>query len=326
VHTEGERLDYAGIVTLSIALVSLLVALDQVSEWSWGDPRIIALLALFVVLLVAFVAIERRMGPSALVPSEVMANVNFTAACVAILMMSATFFAAMLYLPQFMQKLLGYSALKAGVGLLPMMGVFALTSFVAGPLYQRIGVKPLVSVGAACLAVGPFLVSRVHADSGYTELVAGMVAIGLGLGLFLSTATTAAVTSLDPSRASLAGGLAYMFQIGGGSVGLGLTTTVFTSGTHVSLAEDVKRLGAQVPDAQQNAIHGILAGTEPARQALSHFTAHTADQLERIVREAFTAGFHGAFLLDAGLAAVGFVTTVLFVGGRLGHRAPADDN
>src|SRR5205814_2557418 len=138
--------------------------------------------------------------------------------------------------------------------------------------------------------------SLVHTDSTYTALVAGMAITGLGLGLFYSTATTAAVTSVDESRRSLAGGLVYMFQIAGGSIGLGLTTTVFTSGTHVSLAEDVKRLGANVSDSQQNAVHGILAGTDSAAQALSHFTAHTADQLRLVVREAFVAGFQSGFL------------------------------
>ena len=102
-----------------------------------------------------------------------------------------------------------------------------------------------------------------------------------------------------------------MFQIAGGSVGLGLTTTVFTSGIHTSLADDV---GASVPDRSQNAIHGILAGTDSAKQALSDFTTKSADQVLQIVREAFAAGFHSALLLDAALAFVGFLIALFFVG------------
>ena len=115
----------------------------------------IALLALAAVLLVAFVPIERRAGTSALVPRAVMANESFRASCLAILLMSATFFAALLYLPQFMQHQLGYSPLEAGVGMLPFLATFALVSFVAGPLYERLGAKLLAAVGAACITSRP---------------------------------------------------------------------------------------------------------------------------------------------------------------------------
>src|SRR6187200_2710800 len=136
-----QRIDYPGIAAISVGLVSLLVALDQIDDWGFGDPRVIGMFALAVVLLVAFVPIERRAGKSALVPREVMANESFRASCLAILLMSATFFAALLYLPQFMQHQLGYSPLEAGLGLLPFLATFAAVSFLAGPLYERLGAK-----------------------------------------------------------------------------------------------------------------------------------------------------------------------------------------
>jgi EmrB/QacA subfamily drug resistance transporter len=224
-----QRLDYAGITVLSVGLVSLLVALDQVDDWGWGSPGTIGLLALAVVTIASLPLIERGAGMHALVPRPVIRNESFRAACVAILFMSATFFAALLYLPQFMQKQLGYSPLEAGVGMLPFLAVFALVSFVAGPLYNRMGPKQLVSIGAACIAVAPFLFSLVDESSGYGSLVLGMVVLGIGIGAFYPTATTAGVTSVDESQTSLAGGIIYMFQIAGGSIGLGLTTTVFSA-------------------------------------------------------------------------------------------------
>jgi EmrB/QacA subfamily drug resistance transporter len=234
VHVEepeaaDHRIDYAGITTLSVGLVSLLVALDQVDDWGWGDPRVLAMLVVAAVLIVAFVPIERRAGEHALVPRSVMRNRSFTASCVAILFMSATFFAALLYLPQFMEKQLGYSPLEAGVGMLPFLGTFALVSFIAGPLYDRVGAKTLAVVGAACITVAPFLFSLVDSSSGYGSLIVGMVVLGVGIGSFYPTATTAGVTSVDKSQSSLAGGIIYMFQIAGGSIGLGLTTTVFSA-------------------------------------------------------------------------------------------------
>jgi EmrB/QacA subfamily drug resistance transporter len=223
------RIDYPGIAAISVGLVSLLVALDQVDDWGWGDPRVIGMLVVAAVLIAAFVPIERRAGPSALVPRAVIRNESFRASCVAVTLMSATFFAALLYLPQFMQKQLGYSPLEAGVGILPFLATFALVSFVAGPLYNRVGAKPLAAVGAACIAVAPFLFSQVTEGSGYGALVPGMFVLGIGIGSFYPTATTAGVTSVDESQSSLAGGILYMCQIAGGAIGLGLTTTVFSA-------------------------------------------------------------------------------------------------
>jgi EmrB/QacA subfamily drug resistance transporter len=226
----GRRIDYAGTVTLSTALVALLLALDQIDDWGIGDPRVFGALILCAVLFSAFVPLERRAGRNALVPREVIGNESFAASCVAILFMSATFFASLLYLPQFMQKHLDYSPLEAGTGMLPFLATFALFSFIAGPLYNRIGAKPIVVAGAACIAVGPLLFSALDASSTYSSLVPGMVVLGVGIGLFYATATTAGVTSVDESQTSLAGGIIYMFQVAGGSIGLGLTTMVFSSG------------------------------------------------------------------------------------------------
>jgi EmrB/QacA subfamily drug resistance transporter len=226
---DEQRIDYPGIAALSIGLVSLLVALDQVDDWGWGDPRIVAMLALAALLIAAFVPIERRAGMSALIPRAVMRNESFRASCIAVTLMSATFFAALLYLPQFMQKHLEYTPLEAGVGVLPFLGVFAAVSFIAGPLYNRVGAKPLAVLGAACITIAPFLFSQVDEGSGYGSLVAGMVVLGVGIGSFYPTATTAGVTSVDESQSSLAGGILYMCQIAGGAIGLGLTTTVFAA-------------------------------------------------------------------------------------------------
>src|SRR5215472_10595779 len=123
-------------------------------------------------------------------------------------------------------KLLGFSALRAGAGLLPLMGAFALTSFAAGPLYNRLGPKTVVSAGVAFLAGGIFWLSNLTGGSAYSSLVAGMLVLGVGVGLFYSSITTAAVTALDPSQSSLAGGIVYMCQVAGGAIGLGLNTAI----------------------------------------------------------------------------------------------------
>jgi EmrB/QacA subfamily drug resistance transporter len=235
---EHERLDVRGVATLSVGLVALLVALDQSDAWGWGDPRVLALSVLCVVMLAAFGLVERRAGDAALVPPAVMGNARFAWCCLTVLLMSAVFFAALLYLPQFMTKELDFSAVQAGAGLLPMMATFAVTSFAAGPIYTRAGPKIVVSAGAACITVGILLLSRISGGDDFAALVPGMAVLGVGVGLFYSSVTTAAVTALDESRTSLAGGIVYMCQIGGGSVGLGVNTAIVTAS--VSLVDGIR--------------------------------------------------------------------------------------
>ncbi len=253
-----EGIDYAGVGSLTLGLVALLFALDQATDWGWGDPRIIGVLAVCVVSLLAFVAIERRAGGKALIPADVARNRTFVSACIAVVLMSATFFAILLYLPQIMQKLLGFSALQAGVGFLPFMVLFSVFAFLSGPLYERFGGRVLLVVGAACLPTGLFAITLAGESSPYIALVPGLVIAGLGVGLFYPTVTTVAVTALDKARAGLAGGLLYMCQIAGGSVGLGLTTTIFTASALSHVRGDA--LADRLSDAQEHAVGQILAG------------------------------------------------------------------
>src|SRR5262249_55021049 len=123
-------------------------------------------------------------------------------------------------------------------GMLPMMGTFAGVSFVAGNLYSRFGAKILLVLGSLCLAVGPALVALFADRETYGAIVPGLAVLGLGVGLFYPTATTAGVTALDEARRSLAGAILYMFQIAGGSVGLGLTTTIFIGASDRAPAGD----------------------------------------------------------------------------------------
>jgi MFS family permease len=227
-ESDDTKIDYFGVLTVSVGLVALLLAFDQVLDWGgWGDPRIVALLGLFVVGIAAFAFVERAAGRNALIPGDVMRDRNFTYSCAGILFISAVFFAMLLYLPQYMLKILDFSPIETGAGMLPMMGVFAAVSFIAGPLYDRLGAKVLASAGAAGLFAGPLLVALAASEQSYGALVPGLVVAGAGIGLFFPTVTTAGVTAVEESRRSLAGAIIYMFQIAGGSVGLGLTTPVF---------------------------------------------------------------------------------------------------
>jgi predicted MFS family arabinose efflux permease len=311
---EHERLDYAGMATLTLGLGALLIALDQTNDWGFTDWRILGLLACTVVLLAAFVRIERRQGNHALVPPKIIGNSEFASACAVTLLFAATFYAILLYLPQFMQKLLGYGALKAGVGLLPLMILFSATSFAAGPIYARVGAKRIVCAGGVCYVLAAFLLSLPDTSSGYLALVPGMAAAGLGMGLAVSSLTTAGVTTVDEEHASLASGIVFMFQTAGGSLGLGLTTAVFTAAAQSHVHRD--RIADSLSQAQEHAVNGVLAGTDSAHSLLAQFPT-AATHIESLAGAAFVAGMHAGFRLVLAMALLGLILAALFVGGRL---------
>jgi EmrB/QacA subfamily drug resistance transporter len=278
-ETKRDRgIDYAGMTVLSTGLLALLLALDWALDLGWTAPLIVFLFALAAVALIGFSFVERRAGENALVPGNVLKNRSFSAACLSTLFCSAIFFAALLYLPQFMSKELGFNAMNSGAGLLPMMGTFMVTSFIAGKLYELLGPKVIVSAGALLLGAGMVLLSMIHADTTYKELVFGMIVLGAGVGLFYSSVTTAAVTALDPSEASLAGAIVYMFQIAGGSIGVALNTVIVVSassmpaGIHTAFLVD----GALAACSALNAV--LFVGHPVVRERLMllrhHHRAH----------------------------------------------------
>ena len=323
-RSEGarERIDYAGIVTLSLGLVLLLLAFDQSADWGVTDPRVLAMAAGSLLALVAFAVIEPRLGKAALVPKDVIDNRGFAAACLTVLCISAVFFSAILYGPQLMEKILGYTALGAGAGMLPMLGTFGAVAFISERIVARVGLRAVIVAGTALLALGPLLLSFFGAESGYVALVPGLLATGLGAGLFYPTITTAAVTFLDPSRSSLAGGITYMFQVAGGAIGLGLCTAIFTIRSEDEIASDAAALGLRDGAEQSGVIHGILAGTESGKSAFADFSTSTAERVLEVVKETFVAGVQLSFRVIAAIALIGLVFAVLGVRPREPAKSP----
>ena len=326
VHQTQQRdeqgIDYKGIVTLSLGLVALLVAFDQAPDWGWTDWRILALLAISVLSVAGFAWIEPRVGKFALIPLDIIRHQQFRVIFFVVLLMSSVFFSTLLYAPQFMEKILGYSALEAGVGMLAMLIPFTVFAFAAGPLYERLGPKPVLVVGAAGLAIGPLLLALlVDSSSGYGALVPGLVVTGTGVGLFYPSVTTLAVTSLDPSRASLAGGLIYMAQVAGGALGLGLATSIFTIRSEHVLSEDAADAGTKLTSHQEAVLHGDLAGTDQSASALMELPGRVMNEIIQIVADSFASGINLTFFVVGGVAVCGFLLVVFRIKGRPGEGA-----
>jgi EmrB/QacA subfamily drug resistance transporter len=310
VEVTERRIDYAGIATVSGGLVSILLGLDQAVDWGWTDPRVLALFVFGVLLLTAFTRIERRAGEAALIPPDVIANRAFRAACLTVLMLSAVFFSVVLYAPQMMEKVLGFTALKAGAGMLPMLALFAVVAFLTGRIYDRVGGRRVIIAGTALLAAGPLIISFFGPGSGYAVLIPGLAVTGIGAGFFYPSITTAAVTMLVAARSSLAGGITYMFQIAGGAVGLGLTTALFTSRSENLVASDAHAAGLQMTGDQAGVIHGVLAGTESGNAAFNQLGASAAEKALDVVKDSFVSGVQLSLRVVSAIALIGLIIAI----------------
>ncbi len=316
-NERDDEIDYAGSALLSIGLLALLFALDQSAAVGWTSWQILLSLAVAVVCLAVFVFVERRVGERALVPRTVMGNRQFTVICVALALISPVFFVTLLYLPQYMQKFLGYSALESGLGLLPMMVVFAVVSFIAGSVYDRIGAKLTMAIGALFLTLGPLALVIIPDDAGLGWLVPGMVFAGIGIGMFFSSATTNALSRLRDDQTSLGGGIVYMFNLAGGMIGLALATAIFSATSVRQLSDDAAKAGITLTSSEEQSLQGLLIGTDTASQITSKYDASTADQLLEIAQDSFLKGFQFGMILTTITAFAAFLLVVVVVEGSL---------
>jgi EmrB/QacA subfamily drug resistance transporter len=225
-ETVDRSIDYPGIAALTISLTSLILALIEGNKWGWGSTRIDGLFVLAVIgaLAFGFVETHRRvpMVDFSFFRSRTFAGANVVALVISFAMMAQFFFLAL-----YMQNILGFSALQAGVRFLPSTLMVVIVAPIAGRLADRIGPKPLIMTGLSLLAVSLFLQSQITVDSGYGSLLPAFVVLGIGIALTMSPMSTAAMNAVDVTKAGVASGVLSMGRMVGGSLGVAVTGALF---------------------------------------------------------------------------------------------------
>jgi predicted MFS family arabinose efflux permease len=196
----------------------------------WGSATTLGTLAGGLVLLAAFVAIEARFSRRPLVPLDIFATRTVTASNVVVFFMGSAVFAMWYFVSRYLQQVLGYSAIEAGLAFLPMTAGIAVASTVAGRLSGRVGAGRVLSGGMVLIAIGMLGFSFVSADGTFWSdvLVPGVVT-AVGLGFSFVPVTIAATAGVERTRAGLASGLVNTSRQLGGSLGLAVLATVATS-------------------------------------------------------------------------------------------------
>jgi EmrB/QacA subfamily drug resistance transporter len=248
------RFDLPGAITGTAGLVSLVYGLTHAAPpGSWGDPVTVAFLGAGVALLAVFLVIEAR-STHALMPFRVLANRNRATTYIAMLAIGAALFSMFYFLGQYIQVVLGYSAIVTGVAFLPfsfgIVGSAQLGSF----LVARVDPRWISGSGALLTALGMFLLSRVSVGSHYfPDLIGPMLVISIGMGLVFVPLTLTAVVGVPKEDTGVASAVLNTMQQIGGAIGLATLSTVAVNGQTAYITEHVVQTGGQVTQALYNA-------------------------------------------------------------------------
>jgi EmrB/QacA subfamily drug resistance transporter len=229
--------DTAGAVTVTASLMLLVYGLTQSTNVGWSSPRTIGVLVASALLMVAFIVIEKR-SRSPLVPLSFFRRRTPTGANIVGFGLGTMVFGMFFLLSLYMQQVLGFSALKTGVGYLAVALTAVVASGVAQALVTRLGVKPVLLTGLSLLGAGQIYFTQVSVDGSYvSDLLPGFLLIGVGLGFSFVPVSIAALAGATSKDAGLASGLINTSQQIGGAVGLAILTTIATTHAETLLAE-----------------------------------------------------------------------------------------
>jgi EmrB/QacA subfamily drug resistance transporter len=238
------RFDLPGAVTSTAGVAALVYAFIRSASNGWGDRLGIASFAAAAVLLAAFVFNETR-APQPITPLRLFADAGRSGSFIARLLLVAGMFGMFFFLTQFLQDVLGFGPLLAGVAFLPMTLLVFGVSRLAPRLMPRFGGQRLMLVGMIPVVIGMAWLSRVSPQTGYWSGVFGpMVLLGAGMGVVFVPLTTASLAGVRPEESGAASSMVNVMQQLGGSVGLAVLVAVFGTATRDSLAHPVAGLPA----------------------------------------------------------------------------------
>jgi EmrB/QacA subfamily drug resistance transporter len=264
--------DAAGAISVTAGLSLLAYAFLDASDSGWGSTKIIGLLAASVALIAIFVAIELR-SKAPLVPFRIFRLRTLTGANVVGLLLGASLFSMFFFISLYMQQVLGYSAIHAGLSYLPLAVTIIVAAGLGGQLVTRFGFKPILAAGMLFVSAGLLWFSQVSLGGGFlTDILGPSLLAAIGLGFGFVTSTIAAVSGVEDREQGLASGLINTSQQIGGALGLAVLSTIATSRTDDVMASG----GSTLPNA-------------------------------------LTEGFQSAFLGGAVIALLGFVATLVLI-------------
>jgi EmrB/QacA subfamily drug resistance transporter len=250
-----KNFDARGALLVTGGMLLLIYTLVNAPSVGWGTPRTIAGLAGAGLLLLAFVANERR-DTNPLVPLSIFRIKGLAAADTTQVIAMAGFYSMFFFLTLYMQNVLGFSQLQAGTAYLPATAGVAIASGIASQLFARVGTRPIIVSGALISAAAVYWLAQINVNGSYlTDLLPGLLIMSFGLGFVFVGVNTAANAGVPPNKAGLAAALVNTSTWLGGALGLAIFSVIATTRTQHLLAAH-----ASQPDALTSGFrHALVA-------------------------------------------------------------------
>jgi EmrB/QacA subfamily drug resistance transporter len=218
-ETVARTVDLPGVLTLTFGLGALVLSLVEGNNWHWGSARELALYAIAFVGLTSFAVLERRRREP-MVDFRFFRSSTFLGANIVAFIVSFAMLAMFFFLALYMQNILHYTPLQAGIRFLPSTVMIVLIAPIAGRLADRVGPRPLMTFGLLAVSGSLFWQSHLTVSSSYSALLPGFVLMGVGMAFVMSPMSTAAMNAVDKAKAGVASGILSMSRMVGGTFGV----------------------------------------------------------------------------------------------------------
>ncbi|MFD7631830.1 MFS transporter [Streptomyces sp. NPDC059851] len=299
----ASRVDWLGIVPLTVGLFSLVYALIRASDTAWDEQGVLICFGLAAVFLVAFVVIESRV-PEPMFDLSLLKTPTFLGGSIAAFSMNASLFAMFIYIVLYLQNGLGFSAMGTGIRLLVSSGCTLVAAMVTGRVMSRVPTKWLIGPGLVVVGIGLLLMRGVTAESGWTHLIPGFIVTGIGAGMVNPPLASTAVGVVQVWRAGMASGVNQTFRQVGIAVGIALYGSIFTASLHDSLRERLS--GVPALEGSTDRIAEAIRTGSP-EQAIASVPADLRAQVEGAAHAGFAASLNDLLLVSGIVALVGGV-------------------
>jgi EmrB/QacA subfamily drug resistance transporter len=284
------RIDWAGAGLSGAGLVALVWAVIEAPSKGWTSSPVLVAGAIAIAALVAFVVWQRR-ADEPLLDLRLFSDARFTAASGTVMALFFALFGFLFLSTQYLQFVLGYSPLGAGVRALPYAGAMIVFAIGSPAIVARLGTKRVVTVGMLLFSAGLAVAATVSTGSGYSRIAIAMLLMGAGMGLAGAPATESIMGSLPPDRANIGSAVNDTTRELGGALGVAIVGSVMSSLYAANLSDT---LPGSVPSATVEAAQeSLAAGTQMAPDIAS------------AAREAFVGAMSGASVVVAVAAALG---------------------
>jgi EmrB/QacA subfamily drug resistance transporter len=281
------HLDLAGAVTVTAGLVALVFALVRTETYAWGSGQVLVPLAAAVVLIAVFLFLQARVSKAPLVPLHIFRSRSVSGGNVVMLMMFGALFGSWYFETLYMQHVLGYSPLQAGLAFLPQTLLIAAGAQVTARLVPKFGPRPLILLGTLVAGGGLAWLSQISTGSTFVaDLLGPYVLIGLGMGLAVTPIAVAGTAGVPREEAGLASGLLNTSRTVGASIGLAALATVAanrTSGRLAGVAATPAHAAAALTDGYALAF-SVAAVVLAATAAVAMFTLPSLRLISEPVR------------------------------------------